>query len=498
MKAQKFILKIKQWFLKKPLWAKAALIGGALLLVVGIASAGGEDYANIETVQRQTLLKTIAASGTVVSSTDLSLSFESSRVIESVRVSVGSRVKKGDILSTQKAGNERASYNAARGSLLAAEARYQKVLEGSSNEEIALAKAKLETTKKVQDGLVENARRKLLSEGLIAEPRSSAVDVIPTVQGIYIGSEGEYRISSNIINGFYITYSGLESGRADIVRSTDSARLGTKGLSLKFSDTDAIGNDMNWIVKIPNTTSSAYTENKNAYDAAIAARDAAIAVAQAELDLKRATARQSEIDAALADIVSARAQVEQAQATLEKTILRAPADGTITAVKVKVGEVPAAYEEAFVLQDVSNLYLEALVNESNVSLLREGQGVTVTLDAFGSSKTYTATLSSIDPAATITDGVVNYKVKALLGSSEEIRPGMTANMLILARETPGALVIPGRALKKTNGVYSVELLPPNRGEPKTQTVTIGLRGDGDLVEILSGLAEGDRVVWGVK
>ena len=60
---------------------------------------------------------------------------------------------------------------------------------------------------------------------------------------------------------------------------------------------------------------------------------------QAALDLTRATARQSDVDAALADVVVAQAGLDSATAALERTILRAPADGTITAVDVKVGEL---------------------------------------------------------------------------------------------------------------------------------------------------------------
>jgi multidrug resistance efflux pump len=99
-----------------------------------------------------------------------------------------------------------------------------------------------------------------------------------------------------------------------------------------------------------------------------------------ELAVQRATARQPEIDAALADIVIAQASLDNANANLEKTILRAPADGTVTRVNIKIGEVPEANKEAIGLQDVSNLYLEAKVNETSVPHLVVGQPVTVTFE----------------------------------------------------------------------------------------------------------------------
>lgn len=86
----------------------------------------------IETVKRQNLIQTVAASGSVVSSTDLSLGFEQSKMISSIKVVVGSKVKAGDVLAALSNGTERASLASAKGALLAAQARYKKVLEGSS------------------------------------------------------------------------------------------------------------------------------------------------------------------------------------------------------------------------------------------------------------------------------------------------------------------------------------------------------------------------------
>jgi HlyD family secretion protein len=498
-KLKSILKRVVLWWKKQSTRTKVASIGGFVVLLILVLSSGNKNTdATVETVKRQNLVRTVSASGTVVSATDLSLSFESSKVVDSVRVSVGSKVKRGDILATQKNASERASYQSARGVLLAAEARYAKVLDGSSNEEIALAKIKLETTKKTQDGLVENARRKLYSDGLVAEPEGgSSALTTPTISGTYIGAEGSYIITADTNTNKRVSYGRLEVGEAE-VSTTMPQRLGTKGLTILFP-TENISSGSSWTVRIPNVNGTNYVSNLNSYQAALENRDAAVATAQAELDLKRATARQSEIDGALADIVSARGGLESAQAQLEKTILRAPSDGTITKVSVKVGEVPLSMKEAIVLQDVANLYLEADVNETGVPLLALGQPVTVTFDAFGPGKTYQASVSSIDPSATITDGIVNYRIKALLTGADDIRPGMTANMTVRAGEVQNVLALPSRAVEKRDGLYYVKLVTDER-RMKTQerAITVGMRGDGDLLEITSGLAEGDKVVWGIK
>lgn len=500
----KGVISISTWWKKRSLLTRffigALVIIASIMLLKGRSNAEGE---TVETVKRQNLKRTVVASGKVVSSTDLSLSFEVSKSIESVRVKVGDVVTKGQILAVQKNGSERATYNRARGGLLAAQARYDKVLEGSTNEEVQLAQTNLDITKRTQDALVETARRKLNSDRVFAEASvSSNSTTTPLISGLYTGIEGEYRIrvvSHVQTTGRYevakIAYSGLESGTVD-TSSVTPKMLGTKGLAMFFPSGTEFQNGESWVITIPNTTSATYVTNKNAYDQAIANRDSAVLQKEAELAVTRATARPAEVDGALADIISAQAQVEEATAQLEKTILRAPADGTITAVAIKAGAVPELNKEAIALQDIGNLYLEANINENAISEISIGQMVRVTYDALTENKNNTATISSIDPAATIADNVVNYKIKALITDTTGIKPGMTANLSIITKEVSQALVLPGRAVTVANGKNTVLLITDARRNATSQKeIEVGIKGDGDLWEIKGGLVESDKVLW---
>ncbi len=490
------MLRLQHWWKKQSRIVQGSIIVAVIGLVFVLVRAGGTDGdTSLETVTRGDVVRTVSASGTVVSSTDLALSFEQSKVVSSVNVRVGDVVKKGEILATLKSGTERASYTSARGAYLAAQARYKKVLDGSSNEEIALAQTNLETAKKVQQGLVDQARRTLYSDDLVAEAQSGTVANNPVVSGVYNGVlEGEYRLAFANTTKSEITVTGLERG---IVNTSRLPRpLGTKGLFISFPlDSDEYEGDAKWKVLIPNKNSSRYTANLNAYQSAIETQAAILAQREAELNLKRATARQADVDAALADIVTAQAQLESANASLERTILRAPADGTITQVDIQVGEVPEAFATAIVLQDVSNLYLEANVNESYVGQLAVGQYVSVTFDALPGS-VYRGTVSSVDPAATVTDGIVNYKVKALLVAADAARPGMTADMVITTGSANAVLMLPGRVInERADEQYVLVVVDTRRAKTVEHVITTGLRGDGDMVEVLTGVMEGDQILW---
>lgn len=465
---------IKQWWSARRTRTKIVLIVAIIIALFVIFHKKADDgTSSIEVVKRQNIERTVLASGTVVSSTDLSLSFEQNKVVRTIAVRVGDTVKKGAVLATLSSGTEAAAVKSARGSLLAAQARYKKVLEGSSNEQIAVAETNL-----------ANARRKLYSDDLVADSQDTSTTVRPVISGIYNGTtEGEYRISFKNAMMLEVSVGGLEKTTAEVDELPQP--LGTKGLRIAFPATGSYSSNDSWRVLIPNTSGAQYAANLNAYQ-----------TAEAELAVQRATARQPEIDAALADIVIAQASLDNANANLEKTILRAPADGTITRVNIKIGEVPEINKEAIGLQDISNLYLEANVNETNVPHLLVGQSVMVNFDAFGSSKIYTATVSSVDPAATISDGIVNYEIKALLTDTTDIKPGMTANMTITTARADSVLAIPGRFITTEKSISMVEVINPENDKKTTsREITTGLVADGDLVEVTSGLSEGERIRW---
>jgi multidrug efflux pump subunit AcrA (membrane-fusion protein) len=96
-------------------------------------------------------------------------------------------------------------------------------------------------------------------------------------------------------------------------------------------------------------------------------------------------------------------------------------------------------------------------------------------------------------------GVVNYKVTGSLENIPEVRPGMTSNMTILVTERKGVLVVPTSSVINKDSKKFIRIVD----DPKTKTyheieVQTGLEADGGLVEIVSGLTEGQEVVTYIK
>jgi HlyD family secretion protein len=497
---------------------KRIIWGVIILLVVGpivYKIVKGKDTSkNIvtETVRKQNIRQTVLSTGQVVSGTDLSLSFKASGVVERVNVKEGEKAQKGQILGSLSQRDQLASLTSARGTLAQAQANYNKVLAGSSNEDVAVsqvaldnAKSVLENTEKQQQVLVDNAYKALLNSGLSAiAGNGNTASVTATISGTYTDTkQGVYKVSIYSTGaGLRFKLDGLETsdGPADVTPQP----MGTKGLYIQFSDKYVPSNNT-WTVSIPNTQASTYVTNYNAYQAAletqrtsIAAAKNSVSSAQAALDLKKAQARPADVQAAQAQILSASGQVLAAEASLENTVVRAPADGTITKVDVKVGEQSTALKEVFVLQDVDNLHAESFVSEANIASLKPGQAVDYTFDTLGADRHFKGTIEFVNPSSVVNQGVVNFKVIATMEKVPEIKPGMTANMTVLISEKENVLAIPLRAII-SNGSKKVRVI--DNSEKKTYhevEVTTGLEADGGVIEVLSGLNDGQEIVTFIK
>lgn len=507
-------VKIKNFFLSHKYYFTAGFVFLIILFLI-FSNGGNNKNIIIEDVKQTDLNNIVKATGQVVSSVDLSLSFSKGGTVRDVLVQVGDKVKKGDILANLDQGQVLSSLTQARAGVLSAQARYDKTFQGSSNEEIRLAEVSLENagralenTKKEQDLLVANAYSVLLNSSLEAVPENETFTTYtpPVIGGSYVlGKEGDLKIkiyNSSGGSGLAFSLSGIATGSGGMNYNFPQP-LANTGLTIKMPTESTLNLTTDWVVKIPNTKSSNYLVNMNAYQNALKSRDVAISSAEslvsqrkAELDLKKAKARPADLNIASADVLNAQALLQSAQSAYEETVIRAPASGTVTKVDIKYGEIAQAFAPVVILQDIENLYIEALINESNIAMISLGQKVNIDFDAFGSDKKYTGEVVHIDPSSVTDDGVVNYKIKISFESLLDlIRSGMNANVEILAGGVMNVLAVPDVAITKKDGKSFVNVLLNSKNKKyEEREVVTGFVGDNNLVEIVSGLSKEDKVV----
>ena len=181
-------------------------------------------------------------------------------------------------------------------------------------------------------------------------------------------------------------------------------------------------------------------------------------------------------------------QKQAAQASLV-----APAAGIVTAVNVEAGaDAPSG---AAITVDATSYQVIADVVESDISSIQLKQTAAVTVSAINAS--LTGTVTTIAPTAassSSSNSVVSYSVTIDVSSPPKtLRAGMTADITITTASASGVLAVPAAAIRGTSGNYSVLVLA--NGNPETRAVTVGLM-TSSLVEIKSGLTEGEQVVIG--
>jgi HlyD family secretion protein len=169
-------------------------------------------------------------------------------------------------------------------------------------------------------------------------------------------------------------------------------------------------------------------------------------VARAEIAVSEA-----EIANAQAVVAQRKAALGQAEIDLSRTVIRAPIDGTVISRTIDVGQTVAASLQApelfRIAQDLSQIWIEAQVNEADIGNIAAGNPVSFTVDAYP-DRTFVGRVEQVRLAATTIQNVVTYTV--IINSVNEDRrlfPGMTANATIETGIREDVLKVPNEALR---------------------------------------------------
>jgi len=182
--------------------------------------------------------------------------------------------------------------------------------------------------------------------------------------------------------------------------------------------------------------------------------------AQSLLDSTREQLRavQAQIKVNEAQVASARAAVKQresllkqAQVDLERTIIRAPVDGTVILRNVDAGQTVAASLQAPVLftiaQDLRDMQVEAAIDEADVGRLRTAMSATFSVDAFP-RRSFAGEIRQIRKSPQNVQNVVSYVVVISAANPDlALLPGMTANVRIVVDSRADVLRVPNAALR---------------------------------------------------
>ncbi len=198
--------------------------------------------------------------------------------------------------------------------------------------------------------------------------------------------------------------------------------------------------------------------------------------------------------AALLDAARARGQdeLQRWEGFYRPTPILAPIDGTIILRSVEPGQSFTTQEAVLVMSD--RLTVKAQVDETDIAEIKLKQPADVILDAYPESD-IPSSVDKIAFDATTVNNVTTYIVDVLPENTPVfMRSGMTANVSFQVESKKDILMLPTNAVRNKDGHHYV-LVPSTSmsGKPEDKEVGTGV-SNGKLVEIVSGLAQGDVVL----
>lgn len=218
-------------------------------------------------------------------------------------------------------------------------------------------------------------------------------------------------------------------------------------------------------------------------------------VLEAEAQLKRAQAAMEAAQSRLElSTTTYRTRLQQigAKANAEGLVtVTAPISGKVADREVTLGQ---SFEDAggklMTIVNDNQVFATANIYEKDLNLVKTGQRVNVKV-ANLSDRTFTGRIATIGAVVSGETRVVPVKAE-LDNSSGVLKPGMFAELEVLTAQTPKPiLAVPTNAVMETNGHQIVYVQNGNAYQPVD--VTLG-QTSGDMVEVKSGLFEGDLVV----
>lgn len=222
-------------------------------------------------------------------------------------------------------------------------------------------------------------------------------------------------------------------------------------------------------------------------------------------------------------VIQRLSDLQSAKTNLEYANIYAPIDGVVLSRAIDEGQTVAASLSTPTLftiaQDLKEMQVEADVDEADIGQVKEGQRVTFTVDAYiGEIFEGVVTQVRLDP--TVTSNVVTYTVVIKADNLDlKLKPGLTATISIYTLELNNVLTAEAKAINfkpekevfenynlqhnlpvTTNKISRTEKtlwVLDNEGAITPKTVTLGA-SDGVNVQILSGINQGDKLVYSLK
>jgi len=247
----------------------------------------------------------------------------------------------------------------------------------------------------------------------------------------------EYRVRSS--------QADVDAARAAVLTAQANAAASRAQVSRVQVDLDEAQRDLDRKQNLVEKQFVAQSEADRAR-ALVNTSNAALRAAQAQLAVTEA-----QIKTAAANVAQREAALAQARIDLARTRITSPVNGIVIKRAIEKGQTVAASlqsPELFVIaQNLSDMQVDASVDESDVGRIRTGQRATFTVDAFP-GQSFEGSVRQVRKAAQTIANVVTYvAVVGFSNTGGRLLPGMTANVRVVTDSRDSVLKVPNSSLR---------------------------------------------------
>jgi HlyD family secretion protein len=223
----------------------------------------------------------------------------------------------------------------------------------------------------------------------------------------------------------------------------------------------------------------ALTQAKNQYE-----------LAQRHLDALMAVSKQQELKSAAGQLQSAKGKYLGAAAQLSYSEIRSPINGVVTDRSLYPGEMAAAGTPLLTVMDTSSVIARAHIPQDQAVLLKLGDKAAITVP--GEEDPIEGKVTVVSPALDPNSTTVEVWVQAK-NPKGRLRPGTSVQISMLARAVQNSLVIPAAAVLTSPDGSNYVMVAGSDNKAHQKTLKTGIK-QGDQVQVVEGLAEGERVI----
>ncbi len=469
---------------------------------------------------RGSITEVVSVTGNTTPVTNVSLAFESGGTITATHYNVGDHVGAGNIIAKIDTRDLEAQLQQAQANTDSQKARLQALHAGATPEDIQVSRVSLAKAQQDLNNMYSNVnnifadsyskandavRNQLAS--FFTNPETNNPQLTFPVSDSQALNDIQFRRiqASNELNVWSSELSNISSTSSSSTLEKDLLSASNHLLAIKRlldSASTVIVAATNLNTTLANTYKTNITTAQNEVNVAavnantatqnLSSQKITIQQLQAQLNLKLAGSTADDIAAQAAQVEQAQATVQSINVKIQKASMIAPVSGVITKQDAKVGQIASPGTSLVSIISDTNLEIDAQVPEVDIGKVSVNDNVAMTIDAFP-GETFDGILFYIDPAQTLINGVVDYKIKVSFKKADSrIKSGLTTNLSIATQKKDNVVILPQYAILQTDAGTFIKTL--DNGIVVQKSVTLGIRDQSGNVEVLSGVNDGEQVI----